>query len=124
RAALRTQAHAAPRDGRLPPPRAAHGPPVRDAREAANREGRVTAPGQGPQPGHGAALVVAGEEAAQVAHDQVVPAVLVEVHDRQVIRIRDLRDGDGSRLRLVRPRLEHDALAHVTGEEIETAVPR
>ena len=51
-----------------------------------------------------------------------MPAVLVEVHDRDVIRIRDLRDGHRSRLRMVRPRLEHDALAHVAGQELEAAV--
>ena len=40
-----------------------------------------------------------------------------------MIRIRDLRDGHRSRLRMVRLRLEHDALAHVAGEQLEPAVP-
>jgi hypothetical protein len=119
---LRVQSERRHRDIRLPGAGAVHGLRVRDAREPADGERRVAAAGQGPQPGDGAALVVAGEEAAQVAHDQVVAAVLVEIHDRHVIRIRDLRDGDRSRLRLIGTRLEHDALAHVAGEQVEPAV--
>jgi hypothetical protein len=44
------------------------------------------------QPHDRALLVVLGQEVADIGDQQVQPAVLVEVHDRGVGGVRDLRD--------------------------------
>ena len=95
---------------------------IGDARPSVEPEGAELAVGESAQPDDRALVVIGREELAEIADEQILDAVLVDIGEGDVSRVRNAGDVRQRRTVSGRAAREHEAEAHVGREQTELLV--